>query len=411
MSLLSSLAERVLRDRLAALRGGTVVLRDAGTESRFGPDAGTAVVVEVRDRRFYPAVILGGAVGAGEAYAEGWWACDDPTALVRLLLRDREALEGLEAGWTLPARVAGRLVHRLRRNTRGGSRRNIRAHYDLSNDFFAHFLDDTLTYSCAVFAHQGQSLRDAQLAKYERICRLAELGPQHHVLEIGTGWGGFALYAAERYRCRVTTTTISREQFALATRRVAEAGLADRVTVLDADYRDLPGRYDRLVSIEMIEAVGHEYFPGFFAKCASLLAPDGRMALQAITIRDDRYDAARREADFIKRHIFPGGTIPSLTALCQAASGTDLRVTRADDLGPHYAETLRRWRDNLRGNWARLLALGFEERLLRLWEFYFCYCEGGFAEGYLGDVQLAFARPGAAAARTLRTAPAEDLAA
>jgi cyclopropane-fatty-acyl-phospholipid synthase len=231
------------------------------------------------------------------------------------------------------------------------------------------------------------------------------------VLEIGTGWGGFAIYAARRYGCRVTTTTISREQFALATRRVAEAGLADRVTVLDRDYRDLTGRYDRLVSIEMIEAVGHEYFPTFFATCASLLAPDGRMALQAITIRDDHYDAARREADFIKRHIFPGGTIPSLTALSRAASGTDLRLLHADDIGPHYAETLRRWRANLRGNWARLRALGVEERLLRLWEFYFCYCEGGFAEGFLGTLQLAFAKPGAAAARTIATARALEVAA
>jgi cyclopropane-fatty-acyl-phospholipid synthase len=289
----------------------------------------------------------------------------------------------------------------LRRNTRGGSRRNIGAHYDLSNEFFAAFLDDTLTYSCAVFERPGASLKEASLAKYERICRLADLSGGHEVLEIGTGWGGFALYAAERYGCRVTTTTISREQFALATRRVADAGLADRVRVLDKDYRDLTGRYDRLVSIEMIEAVGPQFLPTFFERCAALLVPEGRMALQAITIRDDQYDAARRETDFIKRHIFPGGTIFSLTALSLAASRTDLRLLRADDIGPHYAETLRRWRANLRASWPGLLARGFDERLLRLWEFYFCYCEGGFAEGYLGDVQLAFARPGAVAARTL----------
>ncbi len=401
MPLLQSLAERALRRRLAALRAGNLVLRDGAAETRFGEGTADAVVVEVRDRRFYPAVVLGGSVGVGESYAEGWWTCPDPAALVRLFLRNRDALEGLEAGWAWPARAARGLAHLLRRNTRSGSRRNIGAHYDLSNEFFAAFLDDTLTYSCGFFERPDASLREASLAKYERICRLADLSSGHHVLEIGTGWGGFAVYAARRYGCRVTTTTISREQFALATRRVAEAGLADRVTVLDRDYRDLTGRYDRLVSIEMVEAVGPEYLGVFFERCAALLVPEGRMALQAITVRDDRYEAARREADFIKRHIFPGGTIFSLTALCQGASRTDLRLLHAEDIGPHYAETLRRWRANLRASWARLVARGFDERLLQLWEFYFCYCEGGFSEGYLGEVQLAFARPGAMAARAL----------
>jgi len=400
MPLLQSLAERALRRRLAALRTGVLVLRDGAAETRFGHGTGEAAVVDVRDRRFYPAVALGGSVGAGESYADGWWTCLDPAAVVRLFLNNHDALEGLEGGWASPARAARRIAHLLRRNTRGGSRRNISAHYDLPAEFFAAFLDDTLTYSCAVFERPGASLREASLAKHERICRLADLAPGHHVLEIGTGWGGFALYAAERFGCRVTTTTISQEQFALATRRVAAAGLADRVTVLDRDYRDLTGQYDRLVSIEMIEAVGPEYLPTFFERCAALLVPEGRMALQAITIRDDRYEAALRETDFIKRHIFPGGAIFSLTALCQAASRTDLRLLHADDIGPHYVETLRRWRANLRASWPGLLARGFDERLLRLWEFYFCYCEGGFAEGYLGDVQLAFARPGAVAART-----------
>jgi len=414
MSLLPSLAERALHRRFRNLSRGGLILRDGPVRQRFGDpraDGAETVEIEVRDRRFYPAVVLGGNVGAGEAFAEGWWTCADPAALVRLFLRNREALEGLEGGWARLAAPARRLVAALRRNTRAGSRRNIGAHYDLSNEFFALILDETLTYSCGVFERPQATLREASLAKYERIARLADLQPGEHVLEIGTGWGGFALHAATRHGCRVTTTTISRQQHALASRRVAEAGLGHRITVLDTDYRDLPGQYDKLVSIEMVEAVGHEYLPGFFEACAARLAPHGRMALQAIVIEDRRYDSARREVDFIKRHIFPGSTIPSVTALCQAASRTDLRLVRAEDIGLHYVETLRRWRANLRGNWRRLKALGFDDRLLRCWEFYFCYCEGGFAEGALGDVQLGFARPAAVAGGTLPVWRSEEAAA
>lgn len=414
MSPLRSLTERSLRRRLRHLSRGNLILREGSSREGFGdPRVPAAQVVELQvlDRRFYPAVALGGNVGAGEAYAEGWWSCADPAALVRLFLRNREALEGLEGGWARLAAPARRLAAALRRNTRSGSRRNISAHYDLSNEFFALILDETLTYSCGVFEHPQTTLREASLAKYERIARLADLQPGEHVLEIGTGWGGFALHAATRHGCRVTTTTISRQQHALASRRVAEAGLGGRITVLDTDYRDLSGQYDKVVSIEMIEAVGHEYLPGFFEACAARLAPHGRLALQAITIEDRRYDSARREVDFIKRHIFPGSTIPSVSALCHAARGTDLRLVAAQDIGRHYVETLRCWRANLRRNWQRLNALGFDDRLLRCWEFYFCYCEGGFAEGALSDVQLGFAKPAAVASAALSARRSEDAAA
>ncbi|HXY19295.1 MAG TPA: cyclopropane-fatty-acyl-phospholipid synthase family protein, partial [Gemmatimonadales bacterium] len=268
------------------------------------------------------------------------------------------------------------------------------------------FLDDTLTYSCALFERPDASLRDASIAKYDRIAALLALGPDDHLVEIGTGWGGFAVHAARRYGCRVTTTTISAEQARLARQRVADLGLADRVTVLERDYRDLDGAYDKLVSIEMVEAVGHEYFGTFFARCAALLKPSGRAAIQAITIPDERYDAARREVDFIKRYVFPGGCLPSLAVLRQAAAATDLRLERVDEIGLHYPETLRRWRGNFTRNRDTVAALGFDERFRRIWEFYFCYCEGAFLERAIGDVQLALAKPAAAPLGPVAAPPA-----
>jgi len=397
-SLAESLAERALRGRLAALRHGALDLVDGSRRTRFGDPSTDAPELVVRDRRFYPSLAFRGSVGGGEAYAAGYWESDDLAGIVRLFARNEQALAGLEGGWALLAQPARRLLHVLRRNTRAGSRRNIGAHYDLGNDFFAAFLDETLTYSCGLFEQPGASLAQASTAKYERLCRLLELQRGEHVLEIGTGWGGFALHAAAHHGCRVTTTTISRQQALLAARRFADAGLADRITLLTRDYRDLTGEYDKLVSIEMVEAVGHEYLRDFFALCAARLAPHGRMALQAITIEDRRYESARREVDFIKRHIFPGCTIPSLASLATAARDTDLRLLAAQDLGSHYAETLRRWRENLREQWTALRGRGYDERLLRLWEFYFAYCEGGFDAGALGLLQLAYARPAAVVA-------------
>lgn len=290
------------------------------------------------------------------------------------------------------------LAHALRRNTRGGSRTNIAAHYDLSNEFFAQFLDETMTYSCALFPHPGASLREASLAKIERLCDRLELTESDHLLEIGTGWGAFALHAAARHGCRVTTTTLSRRQYEFARARVEQAGLAGRVEVLLKDYRDLTGTYDKLVSVEMIEAVGHAYYPTFFRSCQGLLAPHGRMALQAITIADELYDEARRSVDFIQAHIFPGSCIPSVTALLSAATrASDLRLERLEEIGRHYVPTLAAWRANLRARWSAAKALGFSEECLRAWEFYFVYCEGGYAEGQLGDVHMLFTRPAARA--------------
>jgi cyclopropane-fatty-acyl-phospholipid synthase len=334
-------------------------------------------------------VAFGGSVGAGESFMAGDWTVDDLTALVRILLVNRGVLDGLDSGWSRLAEPARRVLHAAARNTRAGSRRNIAAHYDIGNDFFELFLDPTMMYSCAVFERDDMSLEQAQIAKLDRLCRKLDLKPGDHLLEIGTGWGALALHAAVHYGCRVTTTTISREQHALARERIAAAGLTDRITLRLDDYRDLDGRYDKLVSVEMIEAIGHQYFDTFFRRCGELLAPGGTMVLQAITIDDRQFESARDSVDFIKRHIFPGSCIPSVTALAQSvARSSTLRIVDLEDIGPHYATTLAAWHRNLFANAAQARALGYPEALLRMWHFYLSYCEGGFAERALGDVQI-----------------------
>jgi cyclopropane-fatty-acyl-phospholipid synthase len=405
MALLTDLARRGIVARLRTLRHGHLCLREGGREHGFGQTGGDPVHIHVQDARFHEAIALGGAVGAGEAYAAGWWSSDDLTGVVRLMLRNRDVLAGLDRGAARLMRLVRRVGHALHANSRRGARRNIRAHYDLGNEFFALFLDETLTYSCAIFDSPEASLAEASTAKYERVCRLLDLRPDDHLVEIGTGWGGFALHAASRHGCRVTTTTISPAQRALAVRRVREAGLEKQVTVLAEDYRDLRGSYDKLASIEMIEAIGHDQYGTFHQKCRELLAPGGRAVIQAITIADERYEAARREVDFIKRYIFPGCCIPSRAVLDAAAREAGLHTLRVDEMGLHYAETLRRWRRNLLDNRRAILALGFDESFLRLWEFYLCYCEGGFLERSIGLVQLSYARDAALRLEVERVVP------
>ncbi|HEY5719250.1 MAG TPA: cyclopropane-fatty-acyl-phospholipid synthase family protein [Gammaproteobacteria bacterium] len=395
--LLDALAKRVVLQRLAAVADGELLLVDGDERHRFGSCSAALprrVEIMIRDPRFYGDLLLGGSIGAGEAYMRGAWSTPDLTGLVRLFARNMDLLDGMEGGVARLAAPLRRILHAWRRNTRGGSRRNIAAHYDLGNEFFSLMLDETLMYSSAIFTRPDMTLGEAQVARLEVIAAKLALGPADHVLEIGTGWGGFALYAASRHGCRVTTTTISRKQYELARARIAAAGLGDRIEVLCADYRDLEGRYDKLVSIEMIEAVGHEYYDVFFERCNRLLKPDGAMLLQAITIADHRYDRARKSVDFIQRYIFPGGCIPSVSALSGSiARATDMRIVQLQDIGAHYATTLRKWRENLSGNLERVRALGYDDTFLRMWEFYLCYCEGGFLERTIGDVQMLLVRP------------------
>ena len=305
------------------------------------------------------------------------------------------------------ARRSGGLAaaaQRLRPPSKHRDRENIAAHYDLSNEFFALMLDPTMAYSCGFFADEGTSLETAQVAKFETIAAKLRLGPEDHVIEIGTGWGGFAIHAAARHGCRVTTTTISEAQRSLAEKRVAEHGLSDRVTVLGEDYRDLQGRYDALVSIEMIEAVDWRRHDQFFATCARLLTDDGRMALQAITIEDASYERAKLHDDFIRAMVFPGGCLPSVSTIATSVARTsNLRIVDLEDIGPHYAETLRRWRANLEGQRPAVEALGFDERFWRFWTLYLCYCEAAFMERHVSDVQLVLARPGARVGRVDRS--------
>jgi cyclopropane-fatty-acyl-phospholipid synthase len=393
---LGGLARHAVLARLATMREGLLRVHDAGVTREFGTaNDGLQATLEVLDPACYAEIGFGGSVGAGESYMLGHWRTPDLTTLVRLMLRNRHALDTMETGLARFSAPLRRIAHWLHYNTRAGSRRNIAAHYDLGNDFFRLMLDETMMYSCALFARPDMTLADAQHAKLETICRKLALGPGDHLLEIGTGWGGLALHAAGRYGCRVTTTTISPSQFELATERVRAAGLADRVTVLLEDYRDLTGSYDKLVSIEMIEAVGHQYYGDFFRRCAACLPRGGRMLLQSITIADRHYARARDEVDFIKRYIFPGCCIPAVNALAQAmATSSDLRIVHLEDIGPHYATTLARWHENFRTNLDRVRELGYPESFIRMWEFYLSYCEAGFAERVLGDVQMVITREG-----------------
>lgn len=403
------LVQRLVQSRLEGITSGSLTLHEGGRRHELGQrEAGLPhATVHVRDARFWSAAAFRGSIGAGEAYAKGWWTSEDPTAVVRLFVRNREALSGIDNGLSRLSRPFLALYHALRRNTEQGSRQNISAHYDVSNDFFALFLDETMTYSCGVFEREDATLREASVAKIDRLCRKLDLSPRDHLLEIGTGWGAFALHAAREYGCRITTTTISTEQHALAEQRIRDAGLEHRIELLFQDYRKLEGQYDKLVSVEMIEAVGAKYYPEFFQRCAALLKPEGRMALQAITIADAHYEEARKSVDFIQRHIFPGSCIPSVTALCSAmAKASDLRVVDLEGIGPHYVRTLALWRENLLARWDEARALGYSDEFLRLWEFYFVYCEGGFAERHIGDVHMMLEREGARPGRTVRPLPA-----
>jgi cyclopropane-fatty-acyl-phospholipid synthase len=393
MSLVDRLTERAVRHRLGRIRHGHLTVRHRGVSHQYGEGDEPQATMEIEDPAFFRSLALRGHIGAAESYVRGEWSSPELSDVMRLFARNREALDGLERGWALLARPALALIRLLNRNTRRGSARNIHAHYDLGNDFFSTFLDDTMTYSSGIFQNDATPLRDASIAKYDRICRKLALGPEDHVIEIGSGWGGFAIHAATTYGCRVTTTTISREQHRLATERVAAAGVDGLVTVLLRDYRDLEGTYDKLVSIEMVEAVGHQYLDTYFEKCASLLAPNGMAALQAITVQDSWYDPRQRQVDFIKRHIFPGSFVPAISTLTKSSAVTDFRLVHLEDLTAHYAMTLRRWRERFLENADEVRALGFDDAFRRLWEFYLAYCEGGFAEAVLGVVQLVFAKP------------------
>jgi cyclopropane-fatty-acyl-phospholipid synthase len=391
------LARKFLFGILRKLKRGKITILDGPQRYVFGKSSAAfplEAVIHVYHPRFYSKAVLGGSIGSAEAYMNGLWSADDLTTALRILALNRDIFEHLDKGWSKLSAPLHKIWHFLRKNTRTGSRKNIVAHYDLGNDFYRLFLDDTLTYSCAIFEHNDSTLKDASIAKYERICRKLEIGPHDRVIEIGSGWGGFATYAAQNFGCRITTTTISDQQFQLAKQRFADSGVADRIDLVMKDYRELKGKYDKLVSIEMIEAVGHHYLDDYFRTCSRLLEEDGMMLLQAITIADQVYERHTRTVDFIKRYIFPGSCIPSITAISSSiAKATDLRLFHLEDITPHYARTLACWRKQFFNNIDDVKALGYSDAFIRMWEYYFSYCEAGFAERYIGDVQMLFTKP------------------
>ena len=394
---LDHIARKAVLSLLEKLKHGRITLIEDNHRYPSGDESHTAALqadVTVYHSQFYSRILFGGSIGAAEAYMEGLWSADDLTAVMRILALNQKAFADMEKGLARFTAPLYKLYHYARKNTKGGSRKNILAHYDLGNDFYALFLDKTMTYSCGIFERQDSSLREASEAKYDRICRKLNLTTSDQVLEIGTGWGGFAMHAALNYGVHVTTATISDEQHQFAQNRIKAAGLEGRITLLKSDYRDLSGKFDKLVSIEMIEAVGHHFYATFFQTCSRLLKDDGIMALQAITIGDQIFNRHKRSVDFIKRYIFPGSCIPSITAISNAiAKATDLRLVHLEDITPHYARTLREWRRRFFGNIDKVRQMGYSDTFIRMWEYYLCYCEGGFAERYIGDVQMLFTKP------------------
>ncbi len=391
---LAALGRKGVLAKLAGLPRGRLTLLEGGRRHDFGPGGPLQATVTIRHPWAFGAIAFGGTIGAAEAYADGLWDADDLPATVRLALGLGEGASGLEAGLARLGALVHRVRHRALRNTREGARRNVAAHYDLGNDFFRLILDDTMTYSCALFERPEMTLEEAQVAKLDRICRKLDLQPGERLLEIGTGWGALAIHAARHHGVHVTTTTLSRQQHEVATSRVKAAGLEGRIEVLLEDYRDLTGQYDKLVSVEMIEAVGWEYYPAFMRACGERLRPHGLALVQAITVPDHRYEAMKREPNHINRIVFPGTCIPSTTALLQAAAGhSDLRLFHLEEIGPHYARTLRDWRERLLARWDEAKAQGRDERFLRTFEFYLASCEASYEDRYNGDVQLLFSKP------------------
>lgn len=397
LSSLTRLTRFLLKNQLKKIQHGRLRLIDHEVEYVFGkitPEGPFDVTIQVLNSRFYSDVVLAGTLGSGEAYINGHWQCDNLTDLVRLMVFNRDLMNDVDSGWSRVSAPLFKFVHWLNRNDKSGSQRNIAAHYDLGNEFFALFLDETMAYSCGIFPNQHASLFQASTAKFDAVCSKLDLKPGQRLLEIGTGWGGLAIHAAKHYGCHVTTTTISREQYEFSKERIARAGLSDQVTLLLEDYRDLKGKYDALASIEMIEAVGHEYLDTYFRQCSQLLNPNGAMLLQAISIQDQFYNQARRSVDFIKRFIFPGSFIPSVgVILASVARVTDMKVYHLEDIGPHYARTLKLWRERFAARLEEVRSLGYPDTFIRMWEFYLSYCEGGFEERQLGNVQMLLTKP------------------
>lgn len=399
--IMAKVARSLVHRQLANLHTGCLQVEEDGEVLSFGqPESQTDLVARliVKDAACYSEIMTGGSIGAAESYMTADWTSPDLTKLVRLMVRNIDILDQMEGGLALLSKPLLKAFHYLNQNSEKGSRRNIAAHYDLGNDLFQLFLDPTMMYSSGIFPSAEADMEQASLNKLEIICQKLELKSSDHLIEIGTGWGGLAIYAAKHYGCKVTTTTISEQQYNLAKQRVEQAGLSDKITLLLKDYRDLKqvyaGQFDKLVSIEMIEAVGWKFYKTFFNHCSALLKPEGIALIQAITIAEQRYEQARNDVDFIQRYIFPGSCIPSITALLNASTeASDFALVQAQDFGLHYARTLKAWQDSFNAQSEKVTELGYSEDFKRMWQFYLSYCEGGFEERSIGVNHLVFAKP------------------
>jgi len=394
-NLLHRLARALVFNQLKKIKIGHIVIIEGGNKFSFGKNNKLNVTVTVHDPRFYGALAFGGSIGVSEAFMQKFWSASDLTKLIRIMAINQNTMDQLEGLFNIFLKPILKCLHYLNQNSVKGSEINISKHYDLGNDFFSLFLDSTMMYSSAVFKNPDDSLYKGSIHKLETICQGLELTSQDHIIEIGSGWGGFAIYAAQHYGCKVTTTTISKEQYKYVRQKIKDLKLSHKINVLFSDYRHLKGQYDKLVSIEMLEAVGYQYYDTYFKVCSNLLKPQGLAVIQTITITDQRYEKAKRSVDFIQRYIFPGSCIPSITALQNSMTqSSDLKIYSIHDIGAHYARTLALWREGFFKRLKDIKALGFDDAFIRMWHFYFSYCEGGFQEKVISDIHLKLVKPG-----------------
>ena len=391
---INKLARNIVSHQLAKIHHGQLLITENKKVSVFGARNRIRADIKVLNPNFYAYILFGGSIGAAESYMRGDWRSKNLTDVIRLMAVNSAAMDSMEGSYKLLLQPLFKIIHYLNKNTVAGSKKNIVRHYDLSNDFFALFLDTSMMYSSAIYANTKMNLEEAAINKIKIICEKLKLKSTDRLVEIGSGWGGFAIYAAQNYGCHVTTTTISEQQFLYVKNKIKQLKLSKKITLVKKDYRQLTGKYNKLVSIEMIEAVGHHFYDTYFSKIASLLTDDGVALIQAITIRDQRYKAALKSVDFIQKYIFPGSTIPSVTSMQESLTrATDMTIFDIQDIGSDYARTLNAWKVKFVANKARIKELGFDAEFMRMWFFYFCYCEGGFKEKVISDIHLHLTKP------------------
>jgi cyclopropane-fatty-acyl-phospholipid synthase len=394
-NLLHRLARALVFKQLKKIGIGYISIQEGAKKFSFGKKGSLSAHITVHDPRFYGALAFGGSIGVSEAFMQKFWSVNDLTRLIRIMAINQNAMDQLESLFNVFLKPILKCLHYLNQNSVKGSRINISKHYDLGNDFFSLFLDSTMMYSSAVFKNSQDSLHKGSIHKLEMVCQGLELNAEDHVIEIGSGWGGFAIYAAQNYGCKVTTTTISKQQYLYVKQKIKDLKLTHKITVLLSDYRHLKGQFSKLVSIEMLEAVGYQYYDTYFEVCAHLLKADGIAFIQTITIADQRYEKAKHSVDFIQRYIFPGSCIPSITALQNSITqSSDLKIYQIQDIGDHYARTLALWREAFFKRLPEVKALGFDDVFIRMWHFYLAYCEGGFKEKAISDIHLKLVKPG-----------------